>query len=76
MKKSVLFLINLYRQISFIFPRRCIYIPTCSEYAKEAFTQHSFLKAAKLSLLRIIRCNPLAKGGVDPVEQCKSKISQ
>ncbi|MCK4917037.1 MAG: membrane protein insertion efficiency factor YidD [Candidatus Omnitrophica bacterium] len=68
MRKIVIFLLKIYRSISFMFPSQCLYIPTCSEYAKEAFLKYSFLKASKLSLFRIIRCNPLSKGGFDPIK--------
>jgi len=68
MNKIALFLIKLYRGFSFLFPRQCKYFPTCSEYAREAFEKHTFFKALKFTLLRIFRCNLLAKGGFDPVK--------
>ena len=45
----------------------CIYSPTCSQYAIEALKKHGILKGTILSIWRILRCNPLAKGGYDPV---------
>ena len=45
----------------------CRYIPSCSNYAKEAFQKFNFLKALLLTIYRILRCNPLSKGGYDPV---------
>jgi putative membrane protein insertion efficiency factor len=45
----------------------CRYSPTCSEYAKQAFQQKHFIVASGLSVWRILRCNPLSKGGYDPV---------
>jgi putative membrane protein insertion efficiency factor len=68
MKKAAIFLISLYQKVSHLFPTQCIYQPTCSQYAKEAFRRYSFLRAFLLTGLRILRCNPLAKGGFDPVE--------
>ncbi|MDD5584437.1 MAG: membrane protein insertion efficiency factor YidD [Candidatus Omnitrophica bacterium] len=67
MNRVVLLLIVLYRRFSFIFPSHCLYEPSCSEYAREAFVQYPFLKACRLSLLRIFRCHPFAKGGFDPL---------
>lgn len=67
MKRIALFFIYLYQRLSFLFPSRCIYIPSCSEYAKEAFLKYPFLKALRLVFLRLIRCHPLAKGGFDPL---------
>lgn len=46
---------------------RCIYIPTCSEYAIEALERHGSIKGMFLIIKRILRCNPFAKGGCDPV---------
>ena len=46
---------------------RCLYLPTCSEYAYIALSRHGLLKGTALSVARIARCNPLAKGGHDPV---------
>jgi len=48
-------------------PSPCRYHPTCSAYAKEAFQEHPFVFALALSVRRILRCHPLAKGGFDPV---------
>jgi putative membrane protein insertion efficiency factor len=46
----------------------CRYIPSCSEYALQAFQKYGFFKAFGLSVWRILRCNPLSKGGYDPVK--------
>ncbi len=46
---------------------RCIYIPTCSQYAIEALEKYGALKGSFLAIKRILRCNPFAKGGYDPV---------
>ena len=45
----------------------CIYTPTCSQYAIEALKKHGIIKGTLLSIWRILRCNPFAKGGFDPV---------
>lgn len=45
----------------------CKFYPTCSEYAMRAFEIHGFFKGSYLSLWRILRCNPLSRGGVDYV---------
>jgi putative membrane protein insertion efficiency factor len=45
----------------------CRFQPTCSHYAKEAFETRSFFIAFGLSTWRVLRCNPLSKGGYDPV---------
>lgn len=45
----------------------CRFIPSCSNYALEAFRRFGFLKGLILSVKRICRCNPFGKGGFDPV---------
>ena len=69
MKKMLLTLIKLYQKYySPMRPRRCIFVPTCSEYAVEAITKYGALKGGFLSIKRILRCHPLAKGGYDPLK--------
>lgn len=46
---------------------QCIFLPTCSEYARIAIERHGFLHGTSLALRRIARCHPLSKGGHDPV---------
>ena len=41
--------------------------PTCSQYAVEAIEKYGALKGGLLAVWRILRCNPFAKGGYDPV---------
>ncbi len=43
----------------------CRFSPTCSEYAKQAYKKYNPLKATFLSVSRLVRCNPLFKGGID-----------
>jgi len=45
----------------------CKYEPSCSLYAKEAIEKLPVYKAAIKIIWRVIRCNPLSKGGFDPV---------
>jgi len=45
----------------------CKYIPTCSEYAVQAIQKYGVFKGILLAAWRILRCNPFAKGGYDPV---------
>jgi uncharacterized protein len=53
--------------ISPLFPPSCRYVPTCSEYAMEAVERYGALRGGMMAALRLLRCHPFAKGGLDPV---------
>lgn len=46
----------------------CKYYPTCSEYTKQAIAKYGALKGSLLGIKRILKCNPFAKGGYDPLK--------
>ena len=48
-------------------PPCCRFTPSCSEYALEAIQARGPLIGVGLALWRVLRCNPLGKGGYDPV---------
>jgi len=47
----------------------CRFQPSCSQYALEAYQKHHVFRATWLMVWRILRCNPLFKGGYDPVPE-------
>ncbi|MBW3069798.1 MULTISPECIES: membrane protein insertion efficiency factor YidD [unclassified Actinomyces] len=66
--RALVALVGLYQGwISPGLPRRCRYYPSCSAYAVEAVKVHGALKGALLAAWRLLRCNPLTRGGVDHV---------
>lgn len=68
MKKLVLNALRIYKKyISPCLPMACRYVPTCSEYASEAICIHGLFKGSFLATKRLLKCNPLFKGGFDPV---------
>lgn len=69
MKKLFLILIRFYQtSISPLFPPRCRFTPTCSQYAFEAIEKYGALKGGWLAFKRLLRCNPFNKGNpYDPV---------
>jgi putative membrane protein insertion efficiency factor len=67
-------LIRLYQLLlSPFWGAQCRFHPTCSCYAMEALEKHGAIKGLALSVYRIVRCNPWADGGLDPVPEKKSK---
>ena len=46
---------------------RCRFTPTCSAYGREAIARYGSPKGFALTVGRICRCHPWAKGGEDPV---------
>lgn len=68
MKKLMLWLIRGYqRWISPLKPPCCRFYPSCSHYAAQAIRRHGAAKGGVLALWRVMRCNPLCSGGIDPV---------
>lgn len=68
MGKLFIFALRGYQElISPLLPPSCRYIPSCSEYAVGVIERYGPLKGAFLALLRLLRCNPLFRGGYDPV---------
>ena len=61
-------LIGLYKRvISPVLPAACRFYPTCSTYADQALKRHGFIRGVAYTSWRILRCNPMCKGGLDPV---------
>ncbi len=53
--------------ISPLIGTNCRYTPTCSQYSIISLKKHGLFIGFYLSIKRIIKCNPLFKGGYDPV---------
>ena len=68
MKKFLISAIQFYqRKISPHLGDRCKFYPTCSQYALEAIEKYGALKGTGKAIWRVLRCNPMSKGGYDPV---------
>ena len=69
MKTILIFLIRVYQRLfSPLLPPACRFYPSCSQYFIEALQKKGLFKGSALGVWRILRCNPLSRGGFDPVE--------
>ena len=68
MNQGVLWVLRGYKRwISPLLPPACRFVPTCSEYAMEAVQKYGVLGGLGRAAWRVLRCNPLSRGGYDPV---------
>ncbi len=51
----------------------CRFYPTCSNYAMEAIERFGVIKGLKMSILRLLRCNPWGGSGIDMVKDKDAK---
>jgi len=66
-RRAVVCLVRCYQAtLSRIVGQQCRFIPTCSEYFIQAVEAYGVLRGGLKGLWRIVRCNPLSKGGYDP----------
>jgi putative membrane protein insertion efficiency factor len=69
-KALLIWLVRGYRlAISPLFPPRCRFLPSCSDYALQAIERHGICAGCWLALCRFVRCNPLNPGGIDEVPE-------
>jgi putative membrane protein insertion efficiency factor len=66
--RFALAVIRLYQLLlSPVFGGACRFVPSCSEYAREAIDKHGAVRGMALTAWRLARCHPLARPGLDPV---------
>lgn len=68
-------LVTLYQKVSVGTTPRCRYLPTCSEYTREALEVHGPVRGLWLALRRLGRCHPWGGHGYDPVPAPPSRSS-
>lgn len=68
MKRLLLVLLRVYKiALSPYVGSQCRFLPTCSDYARDAVIAHGAARGSWLAACRLCRCHPLANGGLDPV---------
>ena len=67
--RALIGLVRLYQiTVTPWMPPVCRFRPSCSQYMIEAIRQKGPLVGTLKGLWRLLRCNPLCRGGYDPVE--------
>jgi len=68
MKKAAVLAIRLYQlTLSPIFGGQCRFLPSCSDYTREAIERYGVLKGLGLGGKRLLKCHPFHPGGIDNV---------
>ncbi len=70
MRRLLLSLVSLYKKfVSPLLGNNCRFHPTCSEYCSKSIERHGSWLGGYYSLLRLLRCGPWSKGGIDEVRE-------
>lgn len=68
MKRILLALLRIYKiALSPYLGSQCRFLPTCSDYARDAIVLHGPARGTWMAACRLCRCHPFTKGGYDPV---------
>lgn len=68
MTRVLLILLRIYKvAFSPLVGAQCRFLPTCSDYARDAVLAHGPGYGSYLAAKRLCRCHPFAQGGYDPV---------
>jgi hypothetical protein len=59
--------VRVYQRATARRPSPCRYVPSCSNYALDAYEQHGFWRGTWLAVRRLARCHPWGGHGWDPV---------
>jgi hypothetical protein len=66
--RVVIAMLRAYKLVlSPFFAGSCRFLPSCSDYAREAVETHGVRRGGCLAAGRLLRCHPLAAAGFDPV---------
>ena len=68
MSKIFIWFIDLYQKTPLKSHSSCVFLPTCSQYTKEAIMKYGVFVGIYKGFKRILRCHPWHKGGYDPLK--------
>ena len=68
-------LVGYKRLASPLLPPACRFVPTCSEYSRQAYADRGFVWGSLLTLRRVTRCHPWCEGGHDPVPKPRPSLT-
>ena len=75
MKRACIAAVRFYqKKISPCKPACCRFVPSCSEYAVTAIERFGAARGTAMAVRRIAKCNPLSKGGYDPVPDLPTAV--
>jgi uncharacterized protein len=63
--------VRLYQRVTAGRPSPCRFVPTCSNYALDAYEHHGAVRGSALTVRRLSRCHPWGGHGWDPVPEGK-----
>ncbi len=67
-QRAAVGLLRLYKVLlSPLFAGSCRFVPSCSDYARDAILEFGVIKGSWLAARRLGRCHPLGSSGFDPV---------
>ncbi|MBM3254764.1 MAG: membrane protein insertion efficiency factor YidD [Candidatus Omnitrophica bacterium] len=69
LRRIALALLGIYqRYLRIILPSSCRFLPSCSEYARQAIEKYGILWGGIKATKRLLHCHPLSqKNGYDPL---------
>ena len=75
-QRVALFAIRGYKlMLSPLFAGSCRFLPSCSDYARDAIVQHGLVRGTWLAVRRLGRCHPFGASGYDPVPPAYAKAT-
>ena len=67
-QRGAIWLLRLYKLLlSPMFAGSCRFLPSCSDYARDAVAVHGVIEGTWLAARRLSRCHPFGSSGHDPV---------